>query len=350
MSQQGRNRKSSSGAKPQQSARSEGASSRAKSTTPSPGNVGSQSAGGAARAVERKRERDQQDQRRRITSIIIGVVGFAVVFLILIILVIRPAEAPFPENLAARYDGLARSRTQEGYPLLGELDAPVKVAEYSSFDCPHCREFHDESINELVQRVRDGKIAFIYVPLSGYGSVPNGQGAAISATCAAEQNQFWEFHDALFDWQGRYSNQAFINNRLVAGVNQLTLDQGEHGACVRNGAAQTILDTASQQARNLLNFGGTPTITINGVVPLNEEQVAYTEVADILAAIDREVERIASGLAESTPEATPDAEATAEATDRLGGEEVTPEASAAAELEAMATVEATAEATPAVGG
>ncbi|MBK8021376.1 MAG: thioredoxin domain-containing protein [Chloroflexi bacterium] len=297
---------------------------------------GSRAASGS-RAAERIKERERERSRRRNLTIIGIVVGLALVFVILFILVNVPQEAPIPDATAARYADVPVSRTQDGYPLLGDSNASVKVTLYSSFDCPSCRNLHDEIIDELVQRVRDEKIALTFVPLFGYGTVPNGQGAAIAAVCAAEQRLFWPFHDMLFDWQGRFGNQSFTNNRIIAGLDTLGLDRGQHSACVASGSVQELLTTARNTAAALLNFAGAPTVAINGVVPLNDEQTAITAPSEVLAAIDREIERVTtSGPA---PEST--AEATAEATS-----ESTPEAETTAEPAALVVPEATLEATP----
>lgn len=297
--------------------------------------------GGGSRSVARRQERESERRRRRLITggIIAAVVIAAAVFIFAV--VNAPAEAPIPEASAARYAGISQTRTENGFPRLGDPAVPVQVAIYSSFDCPHCREFHDEAIDPIVDRVREGKIAFTYVPLYGFGGITNGQGAAAASICAAEQSRFWEFHDALFEWQGIYGNQAFTNNRINSGVDALGMDHGAFNACVTSGRANTTLSAADTQRRNLLNFGGTPTITINGIVPLGTDQQPLQGAADIIARIDTEIERFAA-IPQVTPEAT--IEPTAEVTDTVTpADEPTAEATEAATPEA--TVESTAEAT-----
>lgn len=346
MAQQGRNRRTRPKAgESRASMQSSQSTANDVSTTGAgerPSRVESAGGGGnsGARSAERLRERERERQRRRITTGVIIAVAAAAIFGILFILVNLPQEAPVPAESAARYEGIEMLRTQEGYPLLGALDAPVKVAEYSSFDCPHCRDFHAQVIGDLVERVRAGDISLTYIPMYGTGSIANGQGAAVAAICAAEQRKFWEFHDMMFDWQGRFGNQSFTNNRLNAGMDALGLDRGQMGACISSGSVQDILNTARTQSLALTNYNGTPTITINGVVPVNSDQVPLSDPAEILAAIDREIERIGAG---GRPEAT--TEATAEV-----GAEATPEAETTSEavvpIEPEATPESTSEATP----
>lgn len=296
----------------------------------------SQRSTGASRAAERKQERERERRRRQLITIGAILVGFIVLAAIVVLIVSSPAEAPIPEASLSRYEGITVTRTQEGYPLLGDPNAPVRAAVYSSFDCPHCRTFHDETMDAIVERVRGGNLAFIFVPLYGTGNVTNGQGAARAALCAADQGRFWQFHDALFDWQGRYANQAFTNNRITSGIEALNLDRSAFDACVRSGdRPTTILNAAQAEARGLLNFFGTPTVTINGVVPVGEDQQPVSGSEAILAAIDRAIATLGRGATDE-----PAAVATAEATDEAAID-ATPEVAPAEEEQPEATPEAT---------
>ncbi len=159
-------------------------------------------------------------------------------------------------------------------------------------------------------------MAFIYVPVTNIGDVPNLQGAAAAALCAGEQGKFWEFHDALFDWLGEFGAQAFTNNRISSGVDALGMDHGAFNSCIGSSRPSDILDAAQTLEQGLLNFIGTPTFTINGIVPLDDSQQPVSDANGILARIDAEMARITAppATAEVTPETTATAESTAEAT------------------------------------
>ncbi len=289
---------------------------------------------GRSRTVERRKEREQQKKRQRQTTILIGIGVVAVLAVLLVLLISGPAEAPIPTESAARYEGIAQSKTSEGFPVLGNADAPVKVIEYSSFDCTHCEEFHASAVPALVDRARKGEIQLTYVPVFGSGSVANGQGAAQAAVCAGEQGKFWEFHDALFNWQVTYANTAFSQNRLSAGITNLGIDKPTWDACMTSALPNDVVNAAVEAGR-VQNIAGTPTILVNGTV------VASADLASVNTAIDTAlaqapVQPVVEATQESTPEATAAAvEATAEATSE-----------ATTEAAAEPTVEATAEATP----
>ncbi len=159
---------------------------------------------------------------------------------------------------------------------------------------------------------------FTYVPLQT-GSVPNAPGASRAALCAGQQGLFWEMHDVLFDWQTRYGNTAFSQNRLLAGVEQLGMNGAAFTSCFNSADISATLNAALNE-----EVSSTPTIRVNGVTV--DGGGTIPSAATILEAID---------------DATPDdwgreVEAPAEApeTDDPGAE------SAAAEADADAADEA----------
>ena len=88
-----------------------------------------------------------------------------------------------------------------------------------------------------------GQVLFTYVPLNT-GSIPNAPGASRAALCAGQQGRFWEMHDVLFDWQTRYGNTAFSQNRLLTGVEKLGLSSGDFTNCFNSADISATLDAA----------------------------------------------------------------------------------------------------------
>jgi protein-disulfide isomerase len=261
------------------------------------------------RTIERRRERQREEQRQRQLYIVGGLVVAAVVIAAIFLLANQPAEAPLPSYSAARYENIPVSRSSDGFPQLGNPDAPVKVVEYSSFGCPACRVFHESSMDGIVARVRSGDILFTYVPMYAPGSLSNRQGAAEAAVCAADQGQFWPYHDALFAWAATYANQAFTQARMTSGANALGLDMGTFSSCLGGSQAANIVETAERVAQSN-GVTGTPTISVNGVnIPS-----ASLSLVEINTRIDEALQLagIAPGsrplpTADSTPQATSEA-------------------------------------------
>ena len=207
-----------------------------------------------------------------------GIVAVAVVAIAVVIVSNQPVEAHIPDDLSARYEDIERSYSPEGYPRLGNRDAPVTVEEYSSFACPGCEAFHSDSFDAVLERVRSGQVLFTYVPLQT-GSVPNAPGASRAALCAGQQTMFWEMHDVLFDWQTRYGNTAFSQNRLLAGVEGLGLIANAFTDCFNSAATSATLSAAQSE-----EVSTTPTIRVNGVTMEQGATIPSTEA--ILQAID----------------------------------------------------------------
>jgi len=283
---------------------------------------------GRQRTLERRKEREQQKKKQRNTYLVIGAVVLAVLAVVIVLLISAPADAPIPNGTATRYQGIEQSYTDKGFPVLGKANAPVKVTEYSSFDCPHCADFHDGTWPQVLETIRKGEVQFTYIPVYGTGGIQNGQGAAKAAICAGDQGKFWEMHDALFSWQKLYANTAFSQNRFVGGVNALGLDSGKWNQCVSGDHPQKVVD-AAMNAFKLQGAAGTPTLLVNGNVVDTASNVS------LMDAINQAFAASGGIPAEVTPEATqPVAEATTQ-----------PTVEKTAEATTEATTEATAEAT-----
>lgn len=278
-----------------------------------------------SRTVERRKEREREKRRQRQIALVVIVVAVVAIAALALILASQPAEAPIPETAAARYADIPQSKTEDGFPRLGSPDAPVNLIEYSSFDCPACRLFHENATTTILERVRADEVVFTFVPMYGTGGIINGRGAALAAVCAGEQGKYWEFMDALFSWQGLYANQAFSNNRIESGINNLGIDRGAWGQCMSSELPERVVTAANNAARNLPGFEGTPTITINGIL-------VAPDVASVTRAIDQELERLGPVLPAETPVVEPTPEETPEMVEEAA--ESTPEAEAESEAEA----------------
>ena len=103
--------------------------------------------------------------------------------------------------------------------------------------------------------------------------------ASRAALCAGQQTMFWEMHDILFDWQTRYGNTAFSQNRLLAGVEQLGLITNAFTNCFNSAATSATLSAAQSE-----DVSSTPTIRVNGVTLDQGGAIPSTQV--ILQAID----------------------------------------------------------------
>ena len=228
-------------------------------------------------ARQRRQKQRRQNQRRLLLA---AVVIAAVLAAAMLVVSSQPVDVHVPSDLEARYDELPRSLSIDGYPQLGDQEAPVTVEEYASFACPGCEAFHGASLDAILERVRIGQILFTYIPLQT-GSIPNAAGAARTALCAGQQGMFWEMHDMLFDWHTRYVNTAFSQNRLLAGVEALGLDSNALTTCFNSTAISNTLTAAQNEG-----VASTPTIHVNGVTVTASQAGSIPSADDVVQAID----------------------------------------------------------------
>jgi len=106
------------------------------------------------------------------------------------------AARPAPTDSSITRADLAR--------IQGSARAPVWVIEVSDFQCPYCKQWHDQTYNTFVdQYVKTGKVRLAYVnfPLQSH---VHAMVAAEAAMCAGAQGKFWAMHDALFNTQAKW--------------------------------------------------------------------------------------------------------------------------------------------------
>ncbi|WDH80068.1 thioredoxin domain-containing protein [Microbacterium esteraromaticum] len=151
--------------------------------------------------------------RRRI--LIIALAGVALIAVLLIASLTRPSQeepdaaatAPtgqqtpsVEESEAPRVPDLSR-RIDGDVAALGAVDAPVVMIEYADYRCPYCGVFALDTMPQLVADYIDtGKLRIEWrdVPLFGEDSF----NAAVAARAAGQQGLFWEYHHAVYAFQG----------------------------------------------------------------------------------------------------------------------------------------------------
>ena len=104
--------------------------------------------------------------------------------------------------------------------------------------------------------VDTGKVRFAYKNYAILG--PDSALAAEASECAAEQDQFWAYHDRLFANPG-----GFADAKLISLAGQIGLDTAAFEACLTSGRYTSLIanDAAVVQS---LGVRGTPGFVING--------------------------------------------------------------------------------------
>jgi protein-disulfide isomerase len=150
----------------------------------------------------------------------------------------------------------------------GEVDAPVRVVEFSDFGCGYCRTFHLETYPTLMEEyVATGKVLWKYVPMVLGNFGPNATAAALAAECAGEQGYFPAARDSLFATQGEWkqaSDPADLFRRIAGNVGA---DLERWDRCLEEGWQENRVVSGTTLSREV-GARGTPTFFIVGYPPI----------------------------------------------------------------------------------
>jgi protein-disulfide isomerase len=209
-----------------------------------------------SRRAERRRQQAAARRNRRLAFI-----GIVVVAAIAIVYVLIRQGAP------AGVTGEVIVPTPFDVPnvqgtAIGDPNAPVRIDEYSDYQCPYCRQFQENTLPLLAaNEIADGTVYFVYHPFSFIGQ--ESKDAANAAFCAGDQGRFWDYSETLFANQTGENIGSFSEARLQAFGEALNLDTATFNACVSQVQHR---DQVNQEYAQGVAAGvqSTPSFVING--------------------------------------------------------------------------------------
>ncbi|GIL13034.1 MAG: hypothetical protein BroJett038_17540 [Chloroflexota bacterium] len=140
-------------------------------------------------------------------------------------------------------------------PFIGPADAQVVMIEFSDFNCGYCGRFARETLNPLMEAYKD-RVKFVYrdYPILAQSSLD----AALAAQCAFEQGNFWDYHNALFNNQGSFGRDLYLQL-----AQEMAFDVESFTTCLDD---QQYLNEIAADFNVARGFGlrGTPSFFING--------------------------------------------------------------------------------------
>jgi len=173
-------------------------------------------------------------------------------------------------------------------PIKGSNDAPITIVEFSDFQCPFCSRFHIQTFPLILKEYVDtGKVKFVYRDFPIQSSHPNAMPAAAASECAHEQNNYWEYHNALFERQTIWNNLEISDsiNTFKKFAIELGLNEDQFNSCLDSGK---YIEEINKDLKDGTNYGitGTPGFLIgnekNGFVKLTGAQPfeAFKKIID----------------------------------------------------------------------
>lgn len=176
----------------------------------------------------------------------------------------------------------------KGDHLVGNIDAPIVIVEYSDTECPYCKEFH-KTMNDLVKKFPND-VAWVYrhFPIQQLHS--KAMKEAMALECAADQGgneKFWEYTNMIYETTP--SNNKLPDSALAEIAQKIGLNVTEFNTCVEEERFKEKIEQDIEDARNagatgtpfnvVISKDGTKG-TIPGALPLSQmEQI----INDLLA-------------------------------------------------------------------
>lgn len=181
------------------------------------------------------------------------------------------------------------AETPEGGYRMGNPDAAIKLIEYASYTCPHCRDFAKEADDPLAKDYVDtGKVSFEF---RSFVRDPLDLTAAMVARCGGKDiffplsQQMFQNQDAMFaqmQSQGEAAFQSavgmapdkrFVRVGEIAGLIDFAKQRGvpeqQVRACLADSKRADAIAKGNDIATKEFNVQGTPTIIMNGKVQEN---------------------------------------------------------------------------------
>lgn len=177
------------------------------------------------------------------------------------------AAAP-PQPAASTEQAAAQLAQTAGQPeirpedhVLGNPDAPVTIIEYASFTCPHCAQFHAETLPKLKSEYIDtgkARLVFRAFPLDQLALR-----ASMLAECMPE-DRYFNMVNVLFRTQSDWARAA----DPVAALEQLgrTAGLGKEAfdRCMADEELVNNIVAGFQEAQNEFSIRSTPSFVVNG--------------------------------------------------------------------------------------
>ena len=197
----------------------------------------------------------------------------------------QPAVAQQPEPTGSTD---AVRPVDEADHIKGDINAPIKIVEYSDFECPFCKRFHD-TMNAVVANEENSDVAWVYrqFPLEQLHPV-KAMAEAVASECAAElggNDAFWQFADRFMEITPS-NNRTDIETVIPQIVREIGLDETAFQTCFESGKYD---DHIAADIQNAVETGGRGTpwsvlIAPNGkTFPINgaQPQAAVEQLINI---------------------------------------------------------------------
>ena len=165
--------------------------------------------------------------------------------------------------------------------IKGNPEGELILVKYGDFQCPFCAAAYP-AVDQILEEFGD-YIRFEYKHLPLEQIHPHAFDAAVAAEAAGQQDQFFAYHDLLYDRQSRWSRSSAPSRLFLDYAQELGLDLEEFK---RHQAAAVLKNKVRRETAEASRKGytGTPSFELNGArVPYQGYEQLRSIVAQELA-------------------------------------------------------------------
>lgn len=138
----------------------------------------------------------------------------------------------------------------------GGEKASIVIVEYGDYQCPHCKAAHP--VIKKIEEIFGDQIQFVFRNFPLQQAHNFAMVAAQAAEAAAQQNKFWEMHDAIYEHQDQLSDAFlfYLAEQIDLDVDQFQVDL----------EARQIVKKVEEDFESGVRSGvnGTPSFFVNG--------------------------------------------------------------------------------------
>ena len=165
--------------------------------------------------------------------------------------------------------------TQNGSPIMGDVNAPITILEWGDYQCTFCYKFHQNTLDVINENyIKTGKVKLVFkdFPLNG----PDSLLAAEATYCAHDQGKYWNYHDEVYkNWGGERTGWV-TRDSLDKFASTVNLDLEQFNKCLDDRKYQNKVMTLHEFGKEIgidatpsfLVFNNEKIIKIRGNQPL----------------------------------------------------------------------------------
>lgn len=171
---------------------------------------------------------------------------------------------PIQDNATQVVAGTPRAVDATDY-IRGNPNAPILMIEYSDYDCPFCKQYH-ESMKQIMDEYGvSGRVAWVYRQFPLVQLHPNAPLLSEAALCVGDiggNDAFWRFSDLIFEERGL---DEFTNVTLLGDyAEEAGVGRNEYQSCMSSGRMEGAVTASLEDGFNIGARGTPYTVLVVG--------------------------------------------------------------------------------------